>query len=609
MRIPITVSIFSTLLCVGLALSVSVVGYSHQRQKEAATVAAGQVMSKSADILRLKIGSILDPIEKMAERSSLWIGVEEPPGPNGHQLRGLFIELLDLNQQISSINVGYDDGSYYMLGNALHRPKARLQELSAPAKTAFLERMIQRDGNGVRNDWRFLDSAGDVLSFTTQTETAYDPRERPWYKVSLTQTMPTKSQVYLFHASQRPGLTVSHRLSSAVVGIDITLKQLDTFLDSEPQAELGLLAILGEDGAVLARAGRPDVDDDVLVKIADNLLEKPNKQASTLDKSGQRWIGQIEPEVLGEGTPETLFVAMPQNAIVGPITKLTQETLLVSFLMLLASLPVIWFVSRSLSRPLVRLAAEANKIQHFDLDFEEHKQSNIDEIRQLQTSVSKMRTSLRLFGQYVPKALVRKLIEQDEVPKLGGERKNLTVLFMDMENFTAMSEGLEPEDVMERMSSYFEVVTQVLLDHGATVDKYIGDAVMAFWNAPELTPGHMASACRAALEIKRLAAKETENWDNAESPPIRTRIGIHSGEAIVGNVGSSDRMSYTALGATVNLAARLEAANRELRTDILVSPQMANALRDRFSFQLVARKELKGIHGKVPLYELVGLRS
>jgi adenylate cyclase len=301
------------------------------------------------------------------------------------------------------------------------------------------------------------------------------------------------------------------------------------------------------------------------------------------------------------------LVAMPVAQIVAPIDRVSRDTLIVSVLILLASIPLIWLISRRVSRPLSRLVLEADEIRRFDLSDVLPTDSVVEEIQSLQRAMARMRGSLRTFALYVPKALVKQLIERDEAPELGGKRRDVTLLFTDLENFTAMASHLEPEQVMVRMSRYFETVTQALLARDATIDKYIGDAVMAFWNAPTDVPDHAGRACQAALDIIEIARRETDSWSQPGLPPLRTRIGIHCGEAIVGNVGSSDRMNYTALGATVNLAARLEALNRELGTGILVSADVVARVGERFVFRHVGKSALKGFDDGVDVFELMGV--
>ena len=159
---------------------------------------------------------------------------------------------------------------------------------------------------------------------------------------------------------------------------------------------------------------------------------------------------------------------------------------------------------------------------------------------------------------------------------------------------------------MARMTRYFETATRVLLDHDATVDKYMGDAVMAFWNAPVPVDGHVARACEAALALRDALRPETAGWTLADGTAVQTRIGLHAGPAIVGNVGSSDRMNYTALGSTVNLARRVETLTRAFDAEILVSADTVARAGDGFTFRPVGQTTAKGFRHPVELFELVG---
>jgi adenylate cyclase len=345
-------------------------------------------------------------------------------------------------------------------------------------------------------------------------------------------------------------------------------------------------------------------------EVADALLQRfrnePGFRTGAVGIDGEAWLGDVTPIALGAGTRELLVLAMPMASVVEPFERVARSAMLVSVLIVAAFVPLIWLVSRWVSRPLVKLAASADAIRRFELADDAGRLSRVAEIGRLEEALANMRGHLRTFASYVPKALVRLWIERAETPILGGERREITVLFMDLENFTAMSATLTPEEVMRRMARYFEVVTQTLHAHEATIDKYIGDAVMAFWNAPLDTEDHVAKACRAALAVVEAARAETAGW-SAAGAPVRTRIGLHCGEAIVGNVGSSDRMNYTALGAAVNLAARLETMNREQGTDVLVSAAIAARIGDRFVLERVGSTELKGFADPVEVFALRGL--
>lgn len=177
----------------------------------------------------------------------------------------------------------------------------------------------------------------------------------------------------------------------------------------------------------------------------------------------------------------------------------------------------------------------------------------------------------KAFGQYLSHDVIDRLLREPGDLRLGGERRPISVLFTDVQGFTALSERLDPERLTAFMNRYLGIVTAVILDSGGTIDKYIGDAVVAFWNAPLDQADHARRALAAASGIRQaLSAARGELEALAGSAPA-TRIGVHSGDAVVGNMGSPFRFAYTALGDAVNLASRLEGANKALGTFLLVS--------------------------------------
>ncbi|WP_164726990.1 adenylate/guanylate cyclase domain-containing protein [Shimia sediminis] len=607
MRIPLTFSIFSVILLIGLTLSFSIVGYSYTRQKEAAFLATTALMERSAENLRLRTEMLIAPIDQVARQSNSWPGVTREPTHQGHPALRRLIAVLQRHPQIAAVNFGYDTGSYYMVAAASSRSPDEMDRMGAPAETMFIERVILRgEGGDGRPLTRFISAEGDFLGDTRVGPRSYDPRNRPWYQSVREGASEARSQVYLFHASRQPGLTISQRNETGVVGVDITLRQMEEFLKSDDLARDGVLAVLGPEGAALARAGAHSAGDDVLATLSARRAQQDGFRSGAIKVGNEFWIAHIDPAPFGEGTNEALVLAMPIRVLAAPIIRVFRNAILMSLAITLISVPLIWFISRGLSSPLKALSRDAERIRRFDLTQTDFKPSRVEEIFQLQVSLSRMTNSLSIFTSYVPKALVRGFLERDATPQLGGENKDLTVFFMDLENFTAMSSDLPPEETMRRMSNLFEEVTQVLQAHGATIDKYIGDAVMAFWNAPEDVEDHEAKACQAALAVRDVATAEIAKW-NVQGLPLRPRIGLHCGEAIVGNVGSSDRMNYTALGATVNLAARLEAANRALGTSILISPDLKARVEGRIDMVSVGQVDLKGYKEPVEVFEVTGV--
>ncbi|MCB1749926.1 MAG: adenylate/guanylate cyclase domain-containing protein [Gammaproteobacteria bacterium] len=175
------------------------------------------------------------------------------------------------------------------------------------------------------------------------------------------------------------------------------------------------------------------------------------------------------------------------------------------------------------------------------------------------------------FGQYVPPALVGEISRRPEAFSMAGEARDLTVLFCDIKRFTALSEQLEARELADLLNHYLTAMTDVLHTHDATIDKYIGDAIMAFWGAPVAQPDHAAQAVRAALAMQDRMAGLREEFSARGWPPIEIGIGVARGVMSVGNMGSRYRVAYTVIGDAVNLAARLEGLTRLYGVDVLVS--------------------------------------
>lgn len=213
------------------------------------------------------------------------------------------------------------------------------------------------------------------------------------------------------------------------------------------------------------------------------------------------------------------------------------------------------------------------------------------------------------FAQYVPPAVALEIARNPDAVKLGGDRRVITVLFTDLKGFTTFSEAVEPEILSQVIGEYLNTMTHVVFEHEGTVDKYIGDAVMAFWNAPQTQADHARRACLAALQMQRELAKLGEQWQARGLPRQYMRIGINTGPVSVGNMGSSLRLSYTAIGDSVNLGARLEPLNNEYGTWICLSEYTLAVAGEGLYTRYLDLVAVKGKAKPVAVFELVGLEQ
>jgi adenylate cyclase len=212
------------------------------------------------------------------------------------------------------------------------------------------------------------------------------------------------------------------------------------------------------------------------------------------------------------------------------------------------------------------------------------------------------------FGQYVQGSLVEKIIDDPSKLKLGGERRELTVMFSDIRGFSKFSETLDPESLSRLLNEYLTPMTDQVFEHGGMLDKYIGDAVMAVYGAPLPMDEKLQAekACATALAWMAALEELNKDWGKRDIPPVAIGVGINTGAMAVGNMGSENRFDYTVLGDAVNLAARLEAITKEYRAWIITGPRTRELAGERYAFRELDAVRVQGRDGVVPIYELLG---
>jgi adenylate cyclase len=211
------------------------------------------------------------------------------------------------------------------------------------------------------------------------------------------------------------------------------------------------------------------------------------------------------------------------------------------------------------------------------------------------------------FSKFVSKSVVDELLKHPEKIKLGGDKRILTVLFSDIRGFTSISEKLTPEQLVDHLNEYLQAMTDIVIKYNGTLDKYVGDEIMAFWGAPIPQENHTYLACKAALEMMDVLKRMNLDWISRGKDALDIGIGLNTGEMVVGNMGSNSRMDYTLMGDNVNLGARLEGTNKVYGTKIIISEFTYEYVKDQVIVRELDLIKVKGKHLPVKIYELMGL--
>lgn len=212
------------------------------------------------------------------------------------------------------------------------------------------------------------------------------------------------------------------------------------------------------------------------------------------------------------------------------------------------------------------------------------------------------------FSKFVSKSVVDELLKDPKKLQLGGEKKILTVLFSDIRGFTTLSEGLSPEQLVVHLNEYLQAMTDIVFDYNGTLDKYVGDEIMAFWGAPIPSDKHAEEACIGALKMMEVLAQLNAKWKSEGRNQLDIGIGLNSGEMVVGNMGSASRMDYTLMGDNVNLGARLEGTNKVYKTHIIISEFTYEMVKDKVIVRELDLIKVKGKDKPVKIFELVDMK-
>ena len=306
------------------------------------------------------------------------------------------------------------------------------------------------------------------------------------------------------------------------------------------------------------------------------------------------------------------------DTIFDPLRRNLSQLMILQALSLLVTSVAIYFVCRQLTKPLKAVVQTVSDLSDLTIPSNQPaslSSSNIVEVRQVSQAINRLSFAMDSFGRYLPKEVVRTVLDSNQSARLGGDVRELVILFTDIRDFTSYSETMEASSLLSHLNEYLTALTDAILKTSGTIDKYIGDSIMAFWGAPSPVDAPATLACSAALAIRAATARINQSWQNAGLDlRFETRIGVNLGPVIVGNVGSEERFNYTVVGDSVNLASRLESTNKLYGTDILVSRSIVTRVSEegqaeQFLFRLLDRVQVKGKQETSEIYVLLGTRE
>ncbi len=620
LRVALTGLVLATVTVTALLIHVS---WSYTARQNVTDV-VGQLNRQIVDSIHHELRGVLDDAWSMQEavRSIFFQGTIRTTDEAKREF--VFLALLRSQPSLSWISLGFPNGNFFGARKASDTEIDMVEvKWDAAAKTARR-----------RTDY-YAPEEGDVIFRNRELEpSTYDATAQSWYRRAIEENGPGWNRVSNFPGSDRQAITTSTPLVvdnefAAVINIVIDLERLSQFLSGLQVGKTGTAVVLDRSGDVIASAdpaaieqqrnGRmPELGDlgqrNRLLRVVNQQLDRGELDLPSLSETRQ--LRFVAPEdgntyfitfsplhfsnwVVATIIPADDFLATIERNAMILLAALGALTLLMAILAILSA-------NKLIAAPLLRIVGQLKHIESFELDAITRMVSPLRELDNLSAALMQMSRGLASFQKYMPTALVRTLVSRGVEARPGGRQEVLTVLFIDIVGFTGISEQLG-DAVVSVLTEYLELVSAAIHERNGTIDKFIGDAVMAFWGAPIPSRRHAVDACAAALQCQRCLMEQRADAARDGRPPLRIRIGVNTGRMLVGNIGSNERLSYTVIGDPVNVASRLEAVNKRYGTEILIGEDTRAAAGDAI---LVRRLDRVAVYGRMQglsIYELLGM--
>lgn len=624
-RIAITAAVMAFVAALTACLIFIQIATFHAAATAAASAAMDAASANTLSRLEADVAQLSTLVRALSASPSL---TDSDDRSEADGAVGLFKAALHELAQADSLYVGYDNGCWLQVRRLDVLDERERERLGAPPEAVYDVNLVRPTSGGALPMRRvFEDAQSKKVKQLDLPDYGYDARKRGWYRDTMHTDRPLASSPYASFSIGTPMITLSAPLRGHVRGVIAVDLKLDNFSDlvyAQRPGEHGTAIIFDSFGVLIAH---PEFAR--LVEYARAHPSHPQLPEIGEIRSGlvgavmQKWDGgdRYEGNIRGEDGRDYLFrlrkfsvgdefrgyslLLAAEDDFAQNVRTLQMRGIIIALIAGCCFVPGIWIFGSRMSTSLKRITAQAKSLRMLAEPDDKRVTSLVSEIDELGTTMAIAQRSIWSFARFVPKDIVKGIIDSSISTELGGVRREVTILFTDVTNFTGIAEAADPDSLMHQISRHFAALTEVFHAEGGTVDKFIGDSAMVFWNAPHLQSDHVERACRAALAAKVASDALNTQFEAERLPPFAIRVGIHFGDAVVGNVGSAERMNYTALGNSVNLAARLEGLNKEYGTTILVSEAVRNRVKHCFRFRDIASVIAKGMTTETRVYELV----
>lgn len=598
------------------------------------------VADLSDRILRLATVSVDDRVNDLIQKSEsagqVVAGFVAPPvadvqtitsASDFDQLYPRLLEIAQANPELSSLGFTWERTGEFI----------KVLQLSSGRLVVQMSRI-----EGASRTMREYSLFGGALNALHSASDPSDRRSELWYQRVKSTTKAEWSPVHLMtNTVESPvqGVTYARPVYDrtnrflGVATVDVTVLSLSRFINTlkigtngyatlfevRSRNDVRVIAypqtnqLLRNEGGQEFLVAVKDLGDPVLITLQEAIKQgrvdtkAPVPVRRVFETAGERYQIGLR-SIAEENRPKWISVVIvPDEEFMSGIWQTGFFLAALGGMALVLVLAISYVMAQRVARPLQDLVLETNRIKALDLDPRPIVKAEVRELADLTQAMENMKAGLRSLEKLVPGDYARWLIATGQEAKLGGERRHITTYFADIIGFTALSEKMAPEELVEVLAEYLDVLSSEVIRLGGTVDKFNGDDVMAFWGAPNPQTDHAFLACKSAIASQKTLIALHNEWKEEDKPLMKASFGISTGDVIVGNVGSRQRMNYTVIGDAVNLASRLQGLNKFYSTEILIGPQCRAEAGDRIVARTIDYVSVAGRDEPIQVSELLGL--